>query len=633
MNMRQATEARVLNPHYDLDEHGLRQILEDVTEEVRRSVKKDIDGAEILHSLLNASWLQSLLKIYECLQWYLRNSPVPALDYASGLSLQLLIGIRSSPGCSEEAKELYCLLQQPHLQAFLSAHDMVAQKDYEPVLPPMPEDLPGDEEATRIICLVKNKQPLGATIKRNEITGEIFIARVIHGGLADRSGLLHPGDRIVEVNGFPVGGMEPEQVIQVVQARAQGTVTFKVVPITERPVHNHTMLYVRAMVDYSPQHDPAIPCADAGMSFRKGDVLEIVDQTDVLWWQAQRLPRTTACAGLIPSTNLLKRKQREFSWSQPYHQHACVQTLSTVEEEEDMMAIDEKCVEADEEVFESEELREEEDDFSTNTEGIYLAGFRRSMRLCRRHSHSTTEPSCHTRCSSSCCRALNSPYEEVVLYQRDLQDAHRPIALSGPSGVGVNDLRRHLIEMNPSIFQGAVPHTTRAPKGYEESGREYFFTSREIFNNMVYNNRFLEYGEHKGNLYGTSIESVREVLNSGKICVIDIEPNSIQAVRTHELRAYVIYVKPPPLERLRQTRQDSYITTNYYVNRTFKDEDFQEMEEAARKIESHYWQFFDHVIVNDELQDSCVQLLTAVRKAQDEPQWVPASWIRSTTES
>lgn len=64
-----------------------------------------------------------------------------------------------------------------------------------------------------------------------------------------------------------------------------------------------------------------------------------------------------------------------------------------------------------------------------------------------------------------------------------------------------------------------------------------------------------------------------------------------------------------------------------------QEEDFQEMEEAARKIESHNWQFFDHVIVNDELQDSCVQLLTVVMKAQDEPQWVPASWIRPTTES
>uniref|UniRef100_A0A3P9CLV2 MAGUK p55 scaffold protein 4 n=1 Tax=Maylandia zebra TaxID=106582 RepID=A0A3P9CLV2_9CICH len=438
----------------------------------------------------------------------------------------------------------------------------------------MPEDLPDDEEATRIICLVKNKQPLGATIKRNEITGEIFIARVIHGGLADRS-LLHAGDRIIEVNGFPVDGMEPEQVIQVV-ARSHGTIMFKVIPITERPVHNQTMLYVRAMTDYSPQQDPAIPCADAGMSFRRGDILEIVDQTDALWWQAKKLPSSTACAGLIPSTNLLKRSQREFWWSQPYQPHTCIQTC---------------------------------------------------MRLCRRRAHSTTQPSCNTRCPSSCYSALNSPYEEVVRYQRHSEDVHRLIVLL-PSGVGVNELRRRLVEMNPNIFQGPVP-TTRAPRGYEESGREYFFISREVFENMVYHN-FLEYGEHKGNMYGTSIESAKEVLNSGKICVIDIEPNA----RTHELRAFVIYVKPPTLERLRETRQDSYITTNYYVNRPFKqDEDFQEMEEAARKIESNYWQFFDHVIINNELQDSCVELLTAVMRAQDEPQWVPASWIRPTSES
>lgn len=61
------------------------------------------------------------------------------------------------------------------------------------------------------------------------------------------------------------------------------------------------------MADYSPQQDPTIPCADAGMIFRKGDILEIVDQTDALWWQAKKLPSNTACAGLIPSTNLLKR--------------------------------------------------------------------------------------------------------------------------------------------------------------------------------------------------------------------------------------------------------------------------------------------------------------------------------------
>ncbi|KAK5875315.1 hypothetical protein CesoFtcFv8_027805 [Champsocephalus esox] len=99
-------------------------------------------------------------EVYECLQTFLSDSPAPALDYASGLSLQLLIDIRSLPGCSEEANELYRLLRQPHLQALLSAHDTVAQKDYEPVLPPMPDELPEEEEATRTVCLVKNKQYL-----------------------------------------------------------------------------------------------------------------------------------------------------------------------------------------------------------------------------------------------------------------------------------------------------------------------------------------------------------------------------------------------------------------------------------------------------------------------------------------
>ncbi|KAJ8410134.1 hypothetical protein AAFF_G00211750 [Aldrovandia affinis] len=166
---------------------------------------------------------------------------------------------------------------------------------------------------------------LGATIRRNELTGETFIARVIHGGLADRSGLLYAGDRLVEVNAQSVEGLEPEQIIQIL-ARSHGTIMFKVVPISDRPVNNKTTLYVRAMADYNPHQDPAIPCADAGMSFHKGDVLEIVDQTDALWWQARKLPSTSGCAGLIPSTTLLKRKQKEFWWSQPFHPHTCIKT-------------------------------------------------------------------------------------------------------------------------------------------------------------------------------------------------------------------------------------------------------------------------------------------------------------------
>ncbi|XP_030637728.1 MAGUK p55 subfamily member 4 [Chanos chanos] len=617
-----------------MSDDGLMQILATVVEEVKSSINRDINGAELLYTLLNAPWLQCLLKVYECLQRYLRSPPRPCMTCASGLSVQIMTDLKSVSKPSPEAVELFSLLKEPHLQALLLTHDAVAVKDYEPILPPLPDDLPDDEEAMRIVCLVKNNQPLGATIRRDEVTGEIYVARVIHGGLADRSGLLHAGDRLVEVNGCPVFGLEPEQIIQIL-ANSQGTVLFKVVPITDRPVNNQTMLYMRAMADYCPLQDPAIPCADAGMAFRRGDILEIVDQTDALWWQAKKLPSTSACAGLIPSTSMLKRKQREVWWSQPYQPHTCIKTLSTVDEEEDIIAIDDKFVEPDEEAFESEELKEEENEFSTNFEGIFIPGFRRSLRLCRRRKAQNGGPVqfCSPRCPSSCYSALANPYEEVVRHQRHPEHPYRLIALMGPSGVGVNELRRRLIEINPKAYQGPVPHTTRPPKSFEESGREYHFINREQFENMLYHHRFVEYGEYRGHLYGTSVDAVKDVLKSGKICIIDIEPQAIESVRTHELKAYIIYVKPPPIEEMRQTRIGSLLLTNYYVNRPFKDEDFQEIEDAGRKMEALYCQFFDHVIVNDGLQASCVHLLTAVRRAQDEPQWVPAAWIRPTQQS
>ncbi|PKU48295.1 maguk p55 subfamily member 4 [Limosa lapponica baueri] len=442
---------------------GVSHVLTLVLQELSLLCKRDVNGVGMLYDLLRSRWLQALLK------------------------------------------------------ALLSAHDTVAQKDFEPTLPPLPDNIPENEEAMRIVCLVKNNQPLGATIKRHEITGDITVARVIHGGLADRSGLLYAGDKLVEVNGVPVEGLEPEQVINI-------------------------LVYVRAMADYWPLQDPAIPCADAGLPFKKGDILQIVDQNDAFWWQARKVSDLSACAGLIPSNHLLKRKQREFWWSQPFQPHLCLKSS--------------------------------------------LSGFRRSMRLCRRKSR-TNQQACYARCPSSCYNTLAAPYEEVVRYQRHPADRNRLIILVGPAGVGVNELRRRLIASNPREFQSAVPHTTRVQKSYEMNGREYHYVSKETFENMVYSHKMLEYGEYKGYLYGTSIDAVRTVLDEGKICVIDLEP---------------------------------------------QEEDLQEMEDSAKKIEAQFGQFFDQVIVNDNLQEASAQLLSAVHRAQDEPQWVPAIWICSDTQ-
>ncbi|XP_041432354.1 MAGUK p55 subfamily member 4 isoform X3 [Xenopus laevis] len=602
-----------------LQENGLSQVLSMVLEELGLYYHKDVNGIDALYSLLQAPWLQSLLKVHNCLQQYIQQRPQPVLQKARVLSSEVVDALRESPS-SADSRELKRLLRGPHFKALLSAHDMVAQKDFEPILPPLPDNIPDNEEAMRIVCLVKNKQPLGATIKHHEITGDIIVARVIHGGLADRSGLLYAGDKLVEVNGVSVDGLEPEQVIQIL-VESEGTIVFKLSPVADRSINSHTMLFVRAMADYWPQQDPAIPCADAGLPFQKGEILQIVDQSDSLWWQARKASDLSRCAGLIPSNHLLKRKQREFWWSQPFMSYSCIKAsqLSTIGEEEDMK-IEEKFVEADEETFESE------DEFRDKEGNIIAAGFRRSMRLCRRQTHSN-QMSCYSRCPSNCYHTAAAPYEEVVRYQRRPCDRHRLIVLFGPSGVGVNELRKQLIGLNPSVFQSPVPHTTRQKKTYEENGREYFFVSKETFESMVYSHGFLEYGEYNGHMYGTSVEAVKAVLDAAKICIVDLEPQCITGARRHELKPYIIFIKPPSRNCMRQTRKNASIFTDYYVNMTFKEEDFQEIEESAKKMEAQFSQFFDQVVVNDNLESATVQLISIIRRAQDEPQWIPASWI------
>uniref|UniRef100_A0AC11CE74 MAGUK p55 scaffold protein 4 n=1 Tax=Ovis aries TaxID=9940 RepID=A0AC11CE74_SHEEP len=537
-------------------ENGISHLLRLVLQELNLFYSRDVNGVCLLYDLLHSPWLQALLKVYDSLQEFKEKKLVPATPHAQALSCEVVKILRETPK-SPEIQELRQILQAPHFK--------------------------------------------GATIKRHEMTGDILVARVIHGGLAERSGLLYAGDKLVEVNGVSVEGLDPEQVIHIL-AMSRGTIMFKVVPVSDPPVNSQKTVYVRAMIEYWPQEDPTIPCMDAGLPFQKGDILQIVDQNDALWWQARKISDLGTCAGLIPSNQLLKRKQREFWWSQPYQPYKHLR--STIYKEE----------------------------FVGYGQKFYIAGFRRSMRLCRRRAHRSQlrAPECG---ASSCAGAVGAPYEEVVRYQRRPTDKHRLIVLVGPSGVGVNELRRQLIELNPDRFQSAVPHTTRSKKSYEMDGREYHYVSKETFESLVYSHRMLEYGEYKGHLYGTSVDAVQAVLDDGKICVMDLEPQGIQVARTQELKPYVIFIKPSNMSCMKRSRKNAKIITDYFVDMKFKDEDLQEMEDLAQKMETQFGQFFDHVIVNDNLQEARAQLLSAVQKAQEESQWVPATWVSSDTKS
>lgn len=122
----------------------------------------------------------------------------------------------------------------------------------------------------------------------------------MHGGAADRSGLIHVGDEVIEVNGINVEGKTPNDVLVILvrvvcvpiilhisfkltfflfpQQNSEGTITFKLVPSDGKGGQRESKVRVRAHFDYNPETDPYIPCKEAGLGFVRGEVLHIVSQ-------------------------------------------------------------------------------------------------------------------------------------------------------------------------------------------------------------------------------------------------------------------------------------------------------------------------------------------------------------------
>ncbi|KAI3355062.1 hypothetical protein L3Q82_017940, partial [Scortum barcoo] len=268
---------------------------------------QDMFGERSLHSLVKMNTICPFRSMNSCSTTKRAANLSPPLDSAAALAHELSKELegKSSNG---EIKELLQLLAKPHVKSLLSVHDTVAQKSYDPELPPLPEDIDDDEDSVKIIRLVKNKEPLGATIRRDEHTGAILVARIMRGGAADRSGLIHVGDELKEVNGIPVDDKKPEEIIRIL-AQSQGAITFKVVPgVKEEALNKEPKVFMKALFDYDPKDDKAIPCKEAGLAFKKGSILQIMSQDDATWWQAKHEGDANPRAGLIPSKQFQERR-------------------------------------------------------------------------------------------------------------------------------------------------------------------------------------------------------------------------------------------------------------------------------------------------------------------------------------
>uniref|UniRef100_A0AAY4DUZ1 Peripheral plasma membrane protein CASK n=1 Tax=Denticeps clupeoides TaxID=299321 RepID=A0AAY4DUZ1_9TELE len=525
-------------------ERAVSQVL-DSLEEIHALTDCSESDLDFLHNVFQDQNLHTLLDLYDKINTksspQIRNPPSDAVQRAkekpaegeADTALKLLESVLEVISCYPEnntVKELRQILTQPHFMALLQTHDVVAHEVYSDealrVTPPptspylngdSPESTNGDmdlENVTRVrlVQFQKNSdEPMGITLKMNDLN-HCIVARIMHGGMIHRQGTLHVGDEIREINGISVANQTVEQ-LQKMLREMRGSITFKIVPsyrtqssscedlpLTIQPKtrqmprpaikdNKSVKIYVRAQFEYDPVKDDLIPCKEAGIRFRVGDIIQIISKDDHNWWQGKLENTKNGTAGLIPSPELQEWRV------------ACIAMEKTKQEQQA------SCT------WFGKKKKQYKDK--------YLA----------KHNAVFDQLDLVT-------------YEEVVKLPAFKR---KTLVLLGAHGVGRRHIKNTLITKHPNRFAYPIPHTTRPPKKDEENGKNYYFVSHDQMMQDISNNEYLEYGSHEDAMYGTRLETIRKIHEQGLISILDVEPQALKVLRTAEFAPYVVFIAAPTI--------------------------------------------------------------------------------------
>lgn len=294
-----------------------------------------------------------------------------------------------------------------------------------------------------------------------EENGRIEVARILVGSRVHKENLLHVGDVILSVDNKEV--KTPEAFISIVK-KVTGSMVFRVIPSYTQPPPSD-QCYLRALFTYDPSQDTLLPCNELGLSFVSGEVIEVLNRDDQNWWQARRLTEVNSPVGLIPSQELEEMRR----------------------------------------AFVPPEF-----DYSTK---ITICGTRASKKK-RKEMYQLQQ-------YSEFDRAEIQLYEEVC---RMPPFERKTLVLIGAQGVGRRTLKARLIAYDPDRFATPLPHTSRPMKDCEVDGKQYHFVKREVMDRDILEGKYLESGELQGHLYGIKLDSIRAIIRSGKMCIIDCNP-------------------------------------------------------------------------------------------------------------
>jgi guanylate kinase len=175
------------------------------------------------------------------------------------------------------------------------------------------------------------------------------------------------------------------------------------------------------------------------------------------------------------------------------------------------------------------------------------------------------------------------------------------IVVSSPSGGGKGTLIDRVLKTVPGVSY-SISYTTRAPRGTEEDGREYFFVSTATFQDMIRRGEFLEWANVYGYLYGTSHTQVERERSAGHDIILEIDVQGAASIRDQIVDAVSIFILPPSFELLSQRLVTRGTDSPTDLERRLRG--------APAEVEQHT--HFQYVILNDDINRASQQLAAVI---------------------